>query len=256
MGRELQKKKNKSSIPKVKHKPKSKKLNLKSNPIVAANWNKNETFIQNYRRLGLVSKLNARAGGTEIPVSEIPTPGSGPRETRRELKDTLAIANANPTTVVLGSARIIRDPKTGEVVRVVHEGEDKRGKVEREWSGRKLVDVLGSDEEDEGEITPHNLIVKNGGAMVDGEGERGMVKELVKQASVTGGKRVRKQSRREEEWVERLVERYGDDVEAMVRDRKLNSMQQSKGDIRRRIGMWREVRRKDGTYGDGEKVDT
>ncbi|KAL8776805.1 MAG: hypothetical protein Q9213_008121 [Squamulea squamosa] len=38
MGRELQKKKNKSSIPKVKHKPKSKKLNLKANPIVAANW--------------------------------------------------------------------------------------------------------------------------------------------------------------------------------------------------------------------------
>lgn len=38
MGRELQKKKNRSSIPKVRHKPKSKKLNIKGNPIVAANW--------------------------------------------------------------------------------------------------------------------------------------------------------------------------------------------------------------------------
>jgi hypothetical protein len=39
MGRELQKKKNRSSIPKVKQKPKSKRhLNPKGNPIIAANW--------------------------------------------------------------------------------------------------------------------------------------------------------------------------------------------------------------------------
>lgn len=37
MGRELQKKKNKSSIPKRRHKPKSKKKIL-ANPIIAANW--------------------------------------------------------------------------------------------------------------------------------------------------------------------------------------------------------------------------
>ena len=39
MARPLQKKKNKSSLPRVRQKPKSKKLlNIKSNPIVAANW--------------------------------------------------------------------------------------------------------------------------------------------------------------------------------------------------------------------------
>lgn len=38
MGRELQKKKNRSSIPKVKHKPKSKKLSVRGNTIVASNW--------------------------------------------------------------------------------------------------------------------------------------------------------------------------------------------------------------------------
>lgn len=39
MGRELQKKKNRSSNPKVRQKPKSKKkMNLKTNPIIAANW--------------------------------------------------------------------------------------------------------------------------------------------------------------------------------------------------------------------------
>jgi len=38
MGRELQKKKNRSSIPKVKHKPKSKRVNPLGNAIIAANW--------------------------------------------------------------------------------------------------------------------------------------------------------------------------------------------------------------------------
>lgn len=39
MGRELQKKKNRSSIPKIKLKPKSKKhANPLGNPIIAANW--------------------------------------------------------------------------------------------------------------------------------------------------------------------------------------------------------------------------
>lgn len=37
MGRELQKKKNKSSVPRARRKPKSKKKIL-SNPIIAANW--------------------------------------------------------------------------------------------------------------------------------------------------------------------------------------------------------------------------
>jgi hypothetical protein len=38
MGRELQKKKKRSSIPKVRQKPKSKKVNPLGNPIIAANW--------------------------------------------------------------------------------------------------------------------------------------------------------------------------------------------------------------------------
>lgn len=38
MARPLQKKKNKSSLPRVRQKPKSKRVNIKGNPIVAANW--------------------------------------------------------------------------------------------------------------------------------------------------------------------------------------------------------------------------
>ena len=49
----------------------------------------------------------------------------------------------------------------------------------------------------------------------------------------------RKQSQREQEWVERLVEKHGENYGAMFRDAVLNPMQQSEGDIRRRVVLWR-----------------
>ena len=61
MGRELQKKKNRSGINKVRLKPKSKKKIL-TNPIIAENWDKSQSLAQNYRRLGLTAKLNKNTG--------------------------------------------------------------------------------------------------------------------------------------------------------------------------------------------------
>ncbi|KAL8783042.1 MAG: hypothetical protein Q9213_004939, partial [Squamulea squamosa] len=99
----------------------------------------------------------------------------------------------------------------------------------------------------------HELVGNTGGVREDEGEEEMVVQQLAKQASMAGEKkRPRKQSQREEEWVERLVEKYGDDVGAMVRDRKLNPMQQSKGDIGRRIRMWREGRRKRRSHEDGD----
>lgn len=53
-------------------------------------------------------------------------------------------------------------------------------------------------------------------------------------------KRPRQQSSREEEWIANLVAAHGDDTTAMFRDRKLNSMQQSEGDIARRVKKWKQ----------------
>lgn len=49
----------------------------------------------------------------------------------------------------------------------------------------------------------------------------------------------RHQSTREAEWISRLVAKHGGDFRAMARDRRLNVMQQSEGDLRRRVGRWR-----------------
>jgi nucleolar protein 16 len=50
----------------------------------------------------------------------------------------------------------------------------------------------------------------------------------------------RKQSEREEEWIEKLVNKYGEDYGKMTRDRRLNPFQQSEGDIRRRAKKWQK----------------
>lgn len=226
MARPLQKKKNKSSLHRVRQKPKSKHINIKSNPIVAANWDQSLTLSQNYRRLGLSSKLNSYTGGTEAKTK------STTLESRP--KDTLSIPTSQkPSELGLKEVKVTRDPKTGAIVSVQHE------KSERE---NPLLDPLNdsSDSEDE---------------MVLESSDRGIVPELEEQARYSKPKRPRMQSQREREWIERLVERWGDDWGGMVRDRKLNPQQQSEGDLKRRVGIWRAGKRKGQQEGEGREME-
>jgi len=71
-----------------------------------------------------------------------------------------------------------------------------------------------------------------------------VVKELIERAS-RGVKVERSQSVREKEWIEKLVERYGEDYRKMSWDRKLNPYQQSEGDIRKRVVKWKQLKEKE-----------
>ena len=66
-----------------------------------------------------------------------------------------------------------------------------------------------------------------------------VVTELEKQAAaqeeLLKNRKPRHQSKREEEWLERLIQKYGDDTAQMAKDRKLNPMQQTEADIARRL---------------------
>lgn len=115
-----------------------------------------------------------------------------------------------------------RDPKTGAIVSVQHE------QSERENPLRDPLNEL-SDSEDE---------------MMVGSSGRGIITELEEQAKYSRPKRPRMQSQREREWIERLVERWGDDWGGMVRDRRLNPQQQSEGDLKRRVAVWKGGKRK------------
>lgn len=115
--------------------------------------------------------------------------------------------------------RVERDPETGKIIRVLH---DKKKE-------NPLNDQLLTDDEEDVDVNMSE---------VGGE-KSGIVAELERQAARAPEKKPRKQSAREKEWIERLVNKYGDDTKKMARDMKLNPMQQTEADIARRIKKWK-----------------
>jgi len=239
MGREVQKKKKRSSIPRVKHKSRrlkngNRKINILGNAIIAQNWDRNLTLTQNYRRLGLTSQLNTPTGGSEKSRSPMLIRSiSHPR-------DDIDSLHVLPTAKVgmklkPAEARVERDPETGKILRVVHSDDD-----EMEIAGRKrrrtnpLEDPLSELEgAGIGAAIP---------ATASSEVVRALEEQVAMEESSLKRRRPRQQSKREEEWIEKLVERYGDDVRAMSRDKRLNPMQQTEGDLKRRLRKWKERR--------------
>jgi nucleolar protein 16 len=187
---------------------------------------RNLTLTQNYQRLGLMHKLNAPSGGRE----RLP----GKDEQYPENKNSLHIrgsAKADAAKLDLGSIRVERDPETGAILRVIHEDEDNIEVAGRSLSRKNpLNDPLNDIEGGDGES---NLLA-----------DSVIVQQLERQADQEGktvrAKKPRFQSTREGEWAQRLIEKHGDDFTAMARDRKLNPMQQSGGDLRRRINKWKK----------------
>ena len=280
MGREIQKRKARSGIAKIRHKPKSKKL-LLSNPLIAKNWNKSETLSQNYARLGLARKLNGHTGGVEASARSAPSisgTGTGTEAVRRP-KDALDVRATNSvkagkrnpvgeSEVKVQEVRIVRDSE-GKIVRVLEEEQKEKA---GHWA-KPLDDAMNafddpeydsehpfSDDDDDDtsstrrkrgaeDRSGHRQHVAGGfvgsalaategsgaNAIMAGDGGS-IVGQLTAAAAMPGHKKVRKQSDREREWCAALVEKHGrSGFAAMARDPKLNVMQQSEGDVRRRV---------------------
>ncbi|KAK2877130.1 Nucleolar protein 16 [Arthroderma sp. PD_2] len=248
MGKVLQKKKNRSSNPKVKHKSKqakngNKKINVFGNAIIKNNWDKKLTLTQNYRRLGLTPRLNAPAGGTEKTISAEDKEAS--KVARSDLNEAFHIPLTHKRSKKLqpGEARVERDPDTGKILRVISADSEDRGTVEVAGRKRRRDNPLDDPLEDLPEDTDMAL-----------DGLRGtssssdVVAELERQAAIQEeqlkNKKPRHQSKREEEWLEALVQKYGDDTARMARDKKLNRMQQTEADIARRLRKMNERKEK------------
>lgn len=222
MGRMLQKKKNRSSVPRATQKPKSKRLPIKASPLVAAKWDKHLTLSQNYRRLGLTSKLNARTGGTEVKATD----NLGEETQSRE--DALAVAASKPAiTTGLKTAKVVRDEQ-GRILKVVHD----ETIIWNPLNDHLLAKDEGSDAHKSSNHTNHE---KMNHAGVVPELEAAARAEL---AVIAGKKKPRKQSHREREWIEQLVTKYGQDTRSMSMDPKLNPNQQTEADINRRVEIW------------------
>ena len=74
------------------------------------------------------------------------------------------------------------------------------------------------------------------------EDDTDVVKAL-RERMTMGITKERLQSDREQDWIQRLVEKHGDDYQAMFWDKNLNIRQQSVGDIKKRVQKWKSKRR-------------
>lgn len=170
--------------------------------------------------------MNAYTGGTEAKTKSTAAENSR--------KDTLSIPTLHKSSELgMSEVKVTRDPKTGAIISVQHEKSKRENPL-----GDPLNDISDFEED---------KVVEDSG--------RGIVPELVEQARYSRPKRPRMQSQREREWVERLVERWGDDLGAMVMDRKLNPQQQTEGDLKRRIAVWKTVKRKGQQEGEGREME-
>ena len=182
-------------------------------------------MVQNYRRLGLTSRLNSATGGIEKL-----RPGA---ESASSTTSKLAISNAFPKLIAPTEAKVERDPETGRILRVIHSKSSRPN---------PLNDPLNSDSEDEEMADDGDEFEGFDGVNSQKKEKNEIIRKLEEQASMVAEKKERKQSDGEKEWIERLVTRYGDDYVKMARDMKLNPMQQTPADIKRRVGKWQAER--------------
>ncbi|KAK8012727.1 hypothetical protein PG991_010102 [Apiospora marii] len=218
MGRELQKRKRRSSRPSVRQ-PSSRPRRIANplgNDIIAHNWDKELTTAQNFRRLGLVSRLNAPTGGVEPNLRSKKSAGRSTKPT-----DPFAITMLGRNDSAVTEARVERD-ENGKIIRIISTNE-KKAKPNPLNDPLNELETDSEAEEDDEEMGD------------DGETWAALEAE----ANRPRQKHIRGQSQREREWLQDLIDRHGDNTRAMARDRKLNPMQQTEADLERRIAKFK-----------------
>lgn len=181
------------------------------------------TASQNYKRLGLSNRLRGATGGVERTKEEIL------ENEKTKSENPFAIPSAgNTTQLIPQQVEVERDPETGRILRVIRNEETSNPLND------PLNEVATNRKESAAPKSAANVV-----AQLEAEAEQ-------ESEYLATKKRPRQQSQREEEWILRLIEKHGDNIRAMVRDRRLNPMQQTEGDINRRIKKWKKSQQVEG----------
>ncbi|ODV61091.1 Nop16p ASCRUDRAFT_35064 [Ascoidea rubescens DSM 1968] len=210
-----------------KTKDKHRRIPASSNILISKNWDPKLTLIQNYRKLGLTSKLKKATGGKE----KIIKPFYEDDDFLQKQKNLNNLINNGMNDVNMsgnneeeideneipeGEARIIRDKKTNQVIRVVH--------------GKKKV----NDDSDDGDNKMNQIKI------VHSSNNASFIKELEEYASRPVIKVERRESERESSWLKSLYEKYGDDYKKMQWDKKMNIYQLTSNQIRGKMEKWKK----------------
>lgn len=209
----------KSSIRKAtrKNKDKQRKANIFANPIIAENWDYSLTLSQNYKKLGLKAKLQTPAGGQEKQLSDL---GNSARRLDYEDGEIESVdyshemnsdGDFDADKIPEGEARIQRNA-SGDVIKVIY--------------GKKKFDIDREVED-----------IKRETAEVEEKTE--VVKQLEAYANRPVAPKKRVQSEREEQWLEKLYRKHGNNYKKMFFDKKLNIYQQTESDLKNRILKWK-----------------
>lgn len=186
-------------------KDQQRKVSIRSNAIIAANWDSSLTLQQNYKKLGLRAKLGSFAGGQEKKVETLTEIRLRKQQEEANKKiDIEDIENTeDPAKIPKGEARLIRDPETQEVTKIIY-GTMEIGPVNEKDSETEVIKQLR-------QLGQENSLHKKG----------------------------RKVSEREGVWLKELHEKYGDDYDKMKWDKKLNIYQFSAGELKKRMTKWK-----------------
>lgn len=178
-----------------------------------------------------MSRLKAPTGGTEKKVLEFE---EDPQKRANQTKGDTPFGITPVPKAVITEARVERD-EDGNIIRVIHS---------QTADPNPLNDPL-NDLDDPSTAAAaaaqhdptHQHTLQGTASLQNAQGATDVVRSLLEQsAGSTGeGKKKRHQSEREREWLAKLIGRHGDDYGAMARDGKLNPMQQTAGDIKKRV---------------------
>ncbi|KAI9269271.1 ribosome biogenesis protein Nop16 [Phascolomyces articulosus] len=183
------------------------KYKIQGNAIIKQNWDKKQTLIQNYKRLGLMTSLNGKAGGIEKlypdPKPEDCMDQEEDGQEERELTEE-DIAKLE-TTLKPGEGLIQRDDE-GNVIRVI--------------VGRQKT---------------HDEILEEEPEPV--EAKTDVVRQLEEQAR-NAHKNVKYQSTYQQHWIAQLMDKHGDDYKAMFWDTELNQNQMTANQLKKKCAQF------------------
>jgi len=234
MANPRQRRKARSSHKPVHHSRQAKKLLKKQPPIrgpkvLQEAWDKHKTVRQNYAALGLAVSLNPRAsGGAERSASVTEARTAENEATFINDSDPPSLMNSGsdptlPNGLAKGLGRIVRDEAGQITVVETNDGADSSSPTTH---GLDLVEAA---------VTVHTPESQSWVLLGRTFGAEKPKTKLIGALPDVSANVLRFPSKGEVSFLQRLISKYGHDVEAMARDRRLNPDQRTEGEIRRAI---------------------